>query len=305
MAERIGFIGLGQMGQAMASNLPRDGYSLRVYNRTSEKAAALARQGAKVVLRPIETAEPGGIVITSLANDHAVESVVIGDQGLLERLGPNGIHVSMSTIAPATARRLAEHHQKYQVSYVAAPVFGRPEAAAARKLWICLSGPQAAKDRVQPILRALGQGIFDFGEEPGAANVVKLAGNFLLASAIEALAEALTLAEKNGIDRARLADMLGQTLFACPVYQGYGQRIAIHQYEPAGFRLALGLKDLDLVLQTAATTQVPMPVASLLHDRFVAAMAKGRSDIDWAAIALGIAEDAGLERAKRRQAPFS
>ena len=299
MAERIGFIGLGQMGQAMASNLLRDGYSLRVYNRTSEKAAALAGQGAKLVLHPIQTAEPGGIVITSLASDHAVESVVLGDQGLLDRLGPNGIHVSMSTIAPATARRLAEHHQKYQVSYVAAPVFGRPEAAAARQLWIVLSGPQAAKDRVRPILAALGQRLFDFGETAWAANIVKLCGNFLIATAIEAIGEALVLAEKNGIDRVRLADMLGQTLFACPVYQGYGQRIATDRYEPAGFRLALGLKDVDLVLQTAASTQVPMPVASLLHDRFVAAMAKGRSDIDWAAIALGIAEDAGLERGNR------
>jgi 3-hydroxyisobutyrate dehydrogenase-like beta-hydroxyacid dehydrogenase len=298
MAERIGFIGLGQMGQAMASNLLKAGYSLHVYNRTRAKAAVLAGQGAKVVRHPTQTAEPGGIVITSLANDHAVESVVFGDQGLLDRLGPNGIHVSMSTVSPGLARRLADHHKRYQVSYVAAPVFGRPEAAAARELWIVLSGPRAAKDRVRPILAASGQGLFDFGKTPWAANIVKLCGNFLIASAIEALGEALALAEKNGIDRVGLADMLGQTLFACPVYQGYGQRIATHRYEPAGFRVALGLKDLDLVLQTAAATQVPMPVTSLLHDRFLAAMAQGRSKIDWAAIALGIAEDAGLEREK-------
>ena len=197
MAERIGFIGLGQMGQGMASNLLKAGYSLHVYNRTRHKAAVLAEQGAKVVHDPAQTAEPGGIVITSLANDHAVESVVLGDEGLLDRLGPNGIHVSMSTIAPTTARRLAEHHQKYQVSYVAAPVFGRPEAAAARQLWIVLSGAQAAKDRVRPILMALGQGLFDFGEAPWTANIVKLCGNFLIA------ANALCL---SCVSRVRAAD---------------------------------------------------------------------------------------------------
>jgi 3-hydroxyisobutyrate dehydrogenase-like beta-hydroxyacid dehydrogenase len=298
MGERIGFIGLGQMGHAMASNLLKDGYNLHVYNRTHAKAAVLAGQGAKVVRHPAQTAEPGGIVMTSLANDHAVEHIVFDDQGLLDRLGPNGIHVSMSTISPGLARRLVDHHKRYKVSYVAAPVFGRPEAAAARELWIVLSGSRAAKDRVRPILAALGQGLFDFGKTPWAANIVKLCGNFLIASAIEGLGEALALAEKNGIDRLRLADMLGKTLFACPVYQGYGQRIAAHRYKPAGFRLALGLKDLDLVLQAAAVAQVPMPVASLLHDRFLSAMAKGRSEIDWAAIALGVAEDAGLKRGK-------
>lgn len=207
----------------MASNLLKAGYSLQVYNRTFEKAAALAGQGVKVVRDPAQTAEPGGIVITSLANDHAVESIVLGDQGLLDRLGPNGIHVSMSTVSPGLARRLADHHKRYQVSYVAAPVFGRPEAAAARELWIVLSGPRAAKDRVRPILAALGQGIFDFGDTPWAANIVKLCGNFLIASTIEAIGEALALAEKNGIDRVRLTDMLGQTLsLPVPCIKGMG-----------------------------------------------------------------------------------
>jgi len=294
MVERIGFIGLGRMGQAMASNLIGAGYALQIYNRTPDKAAALVAQGARLAPHPSQTTEPGGVVITMLSDDQALESVALGKNGFLEGLGPHGIHVSMSTISPALARRLAQHHREYQVSYVAAPVFGRPEAAAARKLWICISGHQAAKQRAHPILQAMGQGIFDFGEEPSAAHVVKLAGNFLLASAIEALAEALTLGEKNGIDRTTLADLFSKTLFACPPYQVYGEMIARNRYRPPGLTVSLGLKDLNLVLQTAATSTMPMPLASLLHDRFLTTIAKGRGDLDSAAVALGVAEDAGL-----------
>jgi 3-hydroxyisobutyrate dehydrogenase-like beta-hydroxyacid dehydrogenase len=296
MNEPIGFVGLGRMGLPMAINLLKAGYTLRVYNRTPERTAPLIAQGAVSVSHPSEVAEPGGMVITMLSNDRALEEVASGGKGLPERLGPGGIHLSMSTVSPATARKLAEDHQRYGVAYLAAPVFGRPEAAAARKLWICLSGRQSARDRVRPVLDALGQAMYDFGEDPGAANVVKLSGNFLIASAMEAMAEALTLAEKNGIDRRRIADMLGQTIFACPIYQNYGKAIAQQRYEPAGFKLSLGLKDIDLVLQTSASSAMPMPLGSLLHDRFLSAIAKGRDELDWAAIALGVSEDAGLSR---------
>ena len=231
-----------------------------------------------------------------LSDDRALEGAMADDNGLLQGLGPGGIHLSMSTVSPATARSLAERHRRYGVAYLAAPVFGRPQAAAARKLWICLSGPQAAKERVQPVLSTLGQGVFDFGEDPGAANVVKLAGNFLIASAIAAMAEAFTLAEKNGINRERIADMLTQTLFACPVYQNYGKAIAQERYKPAGFKLSLGLKDIELVLQAAASSKMPMPLASMLHDRLMSAVAKGREELDWSGLALGISEDAGLPR---------
>jgi 3-hydroxyisobutyrate dehydrogenase-like beta-hydroxyacid dehydrogenase len=227
-----------------------------------------------------------------LANDQALEAVV--DGGFLERLGPDGIHLSMSTVSPRLARHLAEQHRRYRVEYVAAPVFGRPEAAAAQKLWICTSGPEAAKERVRPILNAIGQGIFDFGDEPAAAHVVKLAGNFLLASAIEALAETFVLGEKNGIDRNRLVDMLGSTLFACPAYQTYGRAIAQQRFRPAGFTVELGLKDIDLVLQTGADSTTPLPLASLLHDRFLAAIAKGRGELDWSSVWLESAENARL-----------
>ena len=290
----IGFIGLGKMGSAMAGNLLKAGFTLQVYNRTPEKASALKAQGARLVRQPGDAAEPGGIVITMLANDRAVEDVVDGDRGFVERLGPEGIHLSMSTVSPRLARRLAEQHRRYGVEYIAAPVFGRPEAAAARKLWICLSGSPMSKQRVSPILDSIGQGTFDFGEEPAAAHVVKLAGNFLLASAVESLAEALVLGEKNGIDRSKLADMLGGTLFACPAYQTYGRVIAQQRFRPAGFTVELGLKDIDLVLQTAADSTTPLPLAGLLHDRFLAAVAKGRGELDWASIWLESAENAHL-----------
>ncbi|HLH63485.1 MAG TPA: NAD(P)-dependent oxidoreductase [Ktedonobacteraceae bacterium] len=294
MSERIGFIGLGNMGRPMAGNLLKAGFDLRVYNRNPAKAEALVAQGAKQVSHPAEAVEPGGIAITMVANDAALEQVVLGENGLLGRLGSNGIHLSMSTISPATARKLADLHVRHGSTYVAAPVFGRPEAAAAQQLWINVSGPQAAKERVQPVLKALGQGIFDFGEEPGAANVVKLAGNFLVAAAMEAMAEALTLAEKNGIDRSQVIDMFGQTIFNSPIYRNYGKAIAQKRYTPAGFYLSLGLKDVSLVLQTANEAQMPMPFGSLLHDRFMSSIAKGRGEMDWSALALGVSEDAGL-----------
>lgn len=294
MSETIGMIGLGNMGTPIAENIQRAGYSLKVYNRTASKAAALVASGAKSVSAAAEVASKGGIVITMVSDDKALKALCSGPDSFVSRLGAGGIHISMSTIAPATARRLAAQHEMLNVAYVAAPVFGRPEAAAARQLAVCVSGPAAARTKVSPILAAVGRSIFEFGEDPGAANVVKLCGNFLLASAVEALAEAFTLAEKNGIERTRVLKMLTQTLFPCPVYQGYGQRIAEHSYEPAGFRLALGFKDINLVLQTAAEVQMPMPTASLLHDRWLSAMAKKRENLDWAAVALGVSEDAGI-----------
>jgi 3-hydroxyisobutyrate dehydrogenase-like beta-hydroxyacid dehydrogenase len=256
----------------------------------------LRAHGAEQVSHPADAAQPGGVMITMLADDEAVESLVDGQGDIVARLAPGGIHLSMSTLSPAASRRFAARHEQSRSVYVAAPVFGRPDAAAGRKLWICLSGSEGAKQRVQPILRALGQGIFDFGEDPGAANVVKLAGNFLLASAIEALAEALTLAEKNGVDRTKVVSMLAQTLFACPAYQIYGDTIAHERYQPPGFRMVLGLKDIDLVLQTAAAGAMPMPLASLVRDRMLAMVAQGQADLDWAALALDVARNAGLHR---------
>ncbi len=282
------------MGSPIAANLIRAGFGVRVFNRTQEKAASLVALGASSAVRCDQVGEPGGVVLSMVSDDAALESLCTESPSFIEKLGPNGVHISVSTVSPATVRRLAEHHAKFGVALVSAPVFGRPDAAAAARLWICLAGPALAKTRVLPILKAISQGHFDFGEDPGAANVIKLCGNFLIASAIESLAEATVLAEKNGVPGAQLADMMGKTLFACPVYQNYSKQIAEKRFEPAGFRLALGLKDINLVLQTAASVSMPMPVASLLRDRWIESVAKGREKMDWSAIALAVAEDAGI-----------
>jgi 3-hydroxyisobutyrate dehydrogenase-like beta-hydroxyacid dehydrogenase len=294
MTATIGLIGLGSMGLPMAENLLKSGYKLRIYNRTIAKAQPLVDQGAQAVGCPSEAVESDGIAITMVANDAALEEITLGKTGLAEKLGVGGIHLSMSTVSPATAEKLAEHHRQRGAAYIACPVFGRPDAVAARKIWICLSGRSAAKEQVTPILEALSQGIFDFGEAVGAANVVKLTGNFMIMSAIESMAEAFALAEKNGIDRTKIAELFGQTLFACPIYQNYGRMIASQTYEPAGFKLSLGLKDVTLALQTAQVNQMPMPLASLLHDRLLASVAQGRSEMDWTALALKASEEAGL-----------
>jgi 3-hydroxyisobutyrate dehydrogenase-like beta-hydroxyacid dehydrogenase len=295
MSETIGFIGLGNMGTPMAANLLKAGFGLRVYNRTVSKAAPLVAKGATLAASSPDVAQPGGIVLTMLADDRAVEDMCVARQSFVERLAPDGIHVSLSTISPVTARRLTEHHAKYRVSYIASPVFGRPDAAQAARLWICVSGPAAAKNRVQPFLAAIGQGLFDFGDDARAANVVKLCGNFLFAASIETLAEMLTLAEKGGVSKKAVAEMIGKL---SPLHSGYANQIVEQRFEPAGFRLALGLKDVNLIMQTAEASMTPMPLGSLLHERFVSAVAKGRADLDWSAIALGVSEDAGLALGK-------
>jgi len=280
------------MGLPMATNLIRAGYVVRVYNRTPGKALSLAGLGAEITPDIKAVVEPGGILVTMVSDDLALEEIALS--GAIDRMAPGGVHISMSTVSPAVARKVARQHEALGVYYVAAPVFGRPEAAAARKLWICVSGAEEARQKVAPVLEALGQKVFEFGEDPGAANVVKLAGNFLIGSALEAVSEALTLAEKNGIDRGRFVDLMGQTLFACPVYQNYGRALAEERYQPPGFRLALALKDINLVMGTAASSTVPMPLASLLHDRMLSGVAKGRGGMDWSVIGLEVMEGAGL-----------
>ncbi len=291
--EIIGFIGIGNMGEPMAANLLKAGYALKVYNRTPEKVKPLVSLGAIQVEKPEDVAEPGGIVITMVSDDPAIYEI-IEKTHLLEKLSEGGIHLSMSTLSPSVSQELAQGHKKQGVDYLTAPVFGRPEAAAVAKLWICISGNAQAKERVQPILKVLSQGIYDFGEDPGAANVIKLAGNFMIASAIEAMSEAFTLAEKNGISREKAMEFYSQTLFACPVYQNYGKLVAQEKFQPTGFRLALGYKDIHLVKQAAERSKVPMPFASLLHDRLLSGLAKGREDWDWSSIAQLVSEDAGL-----------
>ncbi|HKV53351.1 MAG TPA: NAD(P)-dependent oxidoreductase [Candidatus Binataceae bacterium] len=295
MSENVGFIGLGAMGAPMAANLLAAGIVPTVWNRTAGRSEPLTAQGARLAASAADATVPGGIVITMLADDAAVESVTTGNEGIAARLGPGGVHVSMSTIGPATSRRLAGYHSERGSIYVAAPVFGRPDNAAQRQLVVCTSGPAAAKARIRPIFDAIGRAVFDFGEEPGAANVAKLCGNFLIASAIESMAEAFTMAEKSGVERSKVAEMLGKTLFACPIYQRYGEAIALKRHTPAGFKLPLGLKDVELVLKTGAEVRAPMPIAGLVRERLVSGLAKGRDEMDWSALALGALDDAGIK----------
>ncbi|MDB5310905.1 MAG: 3-hydroxyisobutyrate dehydrogenase and related beta-hydroxyacid dehydrogenase [Gemmataceae bacterium] len=293
MKETVGFIGLGNMGLAVATNLLKAGFGLRVYNRTAEKARPLLDLGATLARSPAEAAEPGGIVVTMVSDDRAVEEVTLGESGFLHRLG-DGIHLSMSTIAPCTARRLADFHRDRGSRYVASPVFGKPEVAARAKLWVVTSGDAAARARVRPLQEAVSQEVFDFGEDPGGATVVKLAGNFLLGAAIEAMAEAFTLAQKHGVPRQQTFEFFSQTLFDCFVYRGYGGMIASEHYRPVGARPSLIRKDYGLILETAAEGLVPMPLAGLIHDRLTATVAKGREDVDWAGFAREASESAGL-----------
>jgi 3-hydroxyisobutyrate dehydrogenase-like beta-hydroxyacid dehydrogenase len=264
MSETIGFIGLGHLGLPLATNLLTAGYALRVYNRTASKVDSLVARGAHLAPRPVDAVTTGGMVVTLVWDGAALESVVMSD-GFLEHLGPGGIHLSMSTVLPETAKKLAAMHAQHGSIYVEAPIFGRPEAAIAKQLWIPVAGPQEAKERVRPLLTAMGaQGIFDFGEKVGAATLVKLVGNFLITSAGYSLREALSMAQKNGVDPRAVVEMLTQTLLPAPIYQSYGKRIAENN---APFsQNAIPLKDVGFFKQTAQEVESPTPIANLLHD---------------------------------------
>jgi 3-hydroxyisobutyrate dehydrogenase-like beta-hydroxyacid dehydrogenase len=295
MENKIGFIGLGNMGLNMAKNLISAGYHLQVYNRSIEKADELDQASITKCKTPAEAATGVPAVITMLSDDDVVKQTVTGKDGILQALQKGGVHISMSTISPDVSQFLSDEHQKAGSNYLAAPVFGRPEAAAAKKLWICVSGHPEAKAIVQPILDALGQGIFDFGESAGGANVVKIAGNFMIMSSLEVMAEAFTLAEKNGLDRAKVADFFGSTIFNAPIYQNYGRLIANKQYEPVGFKAKLGYKDARLAFKLAQQSETPMPVATLIHNRLLSALAKGLGERDWVeAVGRGVGDDAGV-----------
>jgi 3-hydroxyisobutyrate dehydrogenase-like beta-hydroxyacid dehydrogenase len=294
MSETVGFIGLGGMGAAMAANLLEAGFRLRVFNRSPERARSLVERGAALARTPAEAVEPGGLVVTMVPDDRAVEEVTLGEAGFLGPLGAGGVHLSMSTIAPGTARRLAEAHAARGSRYVASPVFGKPEVAARAKLWIVTAGDPAARARVLPLQRAMGQRVFAFGDDPPAANVVKLTGNFLLGAAVEAMAEAFTLAQKHGVPRQQAYEFFTQTLFDCFVYRAYGSLVASEEYRPVGARPSLIRKDYRLVREAAEEALVPMPLAELIHERLTATVAKGRDDLDWAGFAREVSEAAGL-----------
>jgi 3-hydroxyisobutyrate dehydrogenase-like beta-hydroxyacid dehydrogenase len=290
----IGFIGLGNMGRGMAQNLISAGHSVTVWNRTAGRADDLKKLGAHEAASPADAARTG-IVITMLADDAALESVVFGENGILKALPAGGLHISASTISVALSKRLTAAHAAAHQSYVAAPVFGRPEAAAAKKLSVVAAGADADIARAQPIFDAIGQRTFIAGVEPHTANTVKVLGNFLIATTIESFGEAFALARKSGIAPEKFLEILTGTVFTAPLHQGYGGMIAREAYEPAGFAAVLGLKDARLVLQAADAMGVPLPIASVVHDRFLSAVGRGHGEKDWSVIAKLAAEDAGLK----------
>jgi 3-hydroxyisobutyrate dehydrogenase-like beta-hydroxyacid dehydrogenase len=291
---RVAFIGLGNMGRPMARNLLAAGIPVSVWNRTRSHAEDLAAHGARLAATPADAAGAADVAISMVADDRALESVVGDGGGLLAGLQRDAIHLSMSTISVEIAERLTESHAAAGSIFVSAPVFGRPEAAADRKLFVVAAGPPTALDRCQSLFDAVGQRTFRVGERPSAANVVKLSGNFLIASVIEALGEAFALTRKSGIDPALYLDLLTSTLFTAPVYKTYGSLIAARKYQPAGFKMVLGLKDVSLVLDAARSAAVPMPFASVVRDHLLAGIAQGGSDDDWSAVAEIAARAAGI-----------
>ena len=288
----IGFIGLGGMGSAMARNLVKAGHHVRVWNRSPEAARAIA--GATPVGTPSE-AFRGDAVLTMLADDDAVRSVVL-DSGALSQAPKGLVHVMLATISVALVDELDAAHARAGVGYVAAPVFGRPDAAAAATLNVVVAGDATAIAKVQPLLDALGQKTWMVGDEPRRANAAKLAGNMMIALAVEAMGEATALAESYGIGSADFLDLVTSTLFASPVYKGYGATIAKNVYEPAGFKLRLGLKDVNLALAAADAKDVPLPAASLVRGALVEAMDQGLGEKDWAALAKVVHRRAGITR---------
>ena len=282
---RIGFVGLGQMGSAMALNVIKAGHEVTVWNRSAIKAGPLLAAGAIRADRPVDAAR-GDVVMTMLADDAALEAVVFGDGGIA---GAPALHVSHSTISVALADRLAARG-----AFVSAPVFGRPPAAEAAKLFVVAAGPATAVDRCAPLFDTIGQRTFRLGEKPSSANLVKLSGNFMIMAAVEAMAEAMTLAEKGGVDRATLLEILTGTLFGAPIYHNYGAMLVENRFKPAGFAAPLGLKDMTLTDAAATSLRAPMPLLGIVRDHLRSAIATEGEDVDWAAAALAVRHAAGL-----------
>jgi len=278
----------------MARNLLGSGHQLAVYNRTREKTEALAREGARVADSPVEAARGSEATFTMLADDHAVSEVVFGRDGLASIPDPAPVHISSSTISIAFARRLAEEHGRRGQPFITACVFGRPEAAENKKLVVVAAGEPETVDRCYPLFDAIGRAAFVAGPAPWHANVFKLCGNFMIASLLETFGEGFAATRKAGLDHHRFLDVMNE-LFQSPVYRNYGATIADQKFEPAGFALKLGLKDVRQVLELALELGAPMPIASLVRDHLVSAMSHGQEAQDWSSVSKVLARSAGLD----------
>ncbi|MEC0835662.1 NAD(P)-dependent oxidoreductase [Bacillus atrophaeus] len=280
---KIAIIGLGNMGRPIAENVIQAGYELIVYNRTKQKAEELISKGAHTADTPRQAAETADIVLTMLADDEAVSAVTFGVDGILEGLSENGIHISMSTISTECSQQLSSAHREKGQFFLVAPVLGRPDAAEKAALRIIVAGPAEAKKRAKPLLESLGQQLFDVGEESRTANVAKIGNNFLLVSMLEALSEAFVMVEKYGLEQKQFLEITN-ALFGSPVYQNYGTIMAEQTFDPAGFKLKLGLKDTNLALAAAEQVSARLPTAELAKTHFESGIDKGWGDLDWAAL---------------------
>ena len=289
---KLGFIGLGRMGEGMVPNLLAAGHDVTVYNRTAAKVQPLVERGAHAAAA-VAGACTAGAVITMLADDAAVEAVSLGDGGIISNLGRGGLHISMSTISVALANRLTAAHAEAGLRFVCAPAVGRPDAAAAARLYILAAGAPDAVTECTPLFAAMGQHVLFMGDAPRSANLVKLATNFLIMSVIESVGEAMALVGKEGIDRRAYLEFLTNTLFDAPVYRTYGGLVVDGDFTKVGFAAPLGLKDVRLALAAGEELRVPLPLASLLRDRFLALLAMGGEALDWSAIGALAAHDSG------------
>ena len=291
---KVGFVGLGPLGAAMAGHLMKSGHTLTVWNRTAAKAEPFRALGARVAASAAEAAAGAEVVLSSLANDAAEEEVVLGPGGVVEGLGAGAIHVATSTISPALSARLAQAHADKGQRYVAAPVLGRPPAAAQGQLFVMAAGEPETVDAARPVLEGLGQRLFVVGEKPEQAHVLKLCCNFLIFSTIEQLGEVFALTQKGGLARETVFEVLTESFFTAPVHKNYGKLIVERAWQP-GVPVKLAVKDTRLLLQAGEALEVPLPFASVVRDRFLAALAQGEGDLDFAVLARHAARDAGLE----------
>ena len=293
-AMKVAFIGLGRMGMGMARNLVRAGQTVSVFNRSREKAMAFAADGARVASSPADACRDAEAVMTMVADDHALEQIVFGNEGLASALKKDCIHLSHSTISTSLARKLTAEHSQRNQGYLSVPVFGRPDSAEAKNLVVVAAGPTEYVERCRPLLDAIGRQTFVVGTEPWQANVAKVCGNFLIAGVIEALGEAYATLRKAGVAPQSFLEIMN-ALFGSQVIANYGRIIAQEQFEPAGFALQLGLKDVRLVLAAAEECAAPMPLASLIHDHLLSALAQGQGEMDWSSVTQVIARNAGLK----------
>jgi 3-hydroxyisobutyrate dehydrogenase-like beta-hydroxyacid dehydrogenase len=291
---KIGFLGLGKMGSGIASNLIRAGHEVTVWNRSAHKAQPLVAQGAVLAQTPKAAASDRALVMTMLSDDAALDELLHGSNGLLEGLDRGALHVSLSTIAVSTADRVSALHADRGQRLLSAPVFGRPDAAAAAKLFVVAAGAEPDFQTANELFPSISQRAFYLGQTPSSANLVKLCGNFMILAAIESLAEAMALAQKGGVPKKQFLEVMTGTLFDSPVYRNYGAALVEERFKPAGFAAPLGLKDMRLVGQSSEVLRVPMPVLNVLRDHLLQAIGTEGEEIDWSGIGRVVARNGGL-----------